>query len=323
LDALETLERDLENPSIKEFLFLTKENLKKGRPFYESFAAYPHDFSQTFVALIRAGEISGKLEEVCEILSQTTERETELRRKLKSALTYPIILIVASIIVIGILLTFAIPRIASIFEGMGQEPPLFTKIVLGVSGFLNEYGASLLLIAIITFISLWQFYKRTVTGKKFFGNLVLNLPFVKKILEKLDVQRFTQNFSAMLEAGVPVTQALEISAQTLSSPKIKLALQRISSRIKSGKTIGDAFLEEREVFPSVLISLVSIGEKAGHLSQSLSQLSDFYAKELDATIKSLMSLIEPVILLMIGAIIAAIALGVIVPMYQMVSTVSQ
>ena len=323
LDALEILRRDFKNPTVKDFLFLAKENLKKGHPFYESFAAYPQSFSQTFVALIKAGEISGKLEEVCKILSQTTEREAELKRKLKSALTYPIILIVVSISVIGLLLTFAIPRIASIFEGMDQEPPLFTRIVLTLSSFLNTYGLYILLITIVTLIFLWFFYKKTVTGKKFFGNLITNLPFFKRIIIRLDVQRFTQNFSAMLEAGIPVTQALEVSTQTLSSSKIKFALERVLFKIKSGKTISDAFLEEKDVFPSVLVSLISIGEKTGHLSQSLSELSDFYAKELDATIKSLMSLVEPVILLMIGGIVALIALGVIVPMYQMVSTVTQ
>jgi len=323
LDALEILRRDFKNPTVKDFLFLAKENLKKGRPFYESFAAYPQSFSQTFVALIKAGEISGKLEEVCKILSQTTEREAELKRKLKSALTYPIILIIVSISVIGLLLTFAIPRIASIFEGMDQEPPLFTKIVLTLSSFLNAYGLYIFLVTIATLIFFWLFYKKTVTGKKFFENLITNLPFFRKIIARLDVQRFTQNFSAMLEAGIPVTQALEVSTQTLSSSKIKFALERVLFKIKSGKTISDAFLEEKDIFPSVLVSLISIGEKTGHLSQSLSELSDFYAKELDATIKSLMSLVEPVILLMIGGIVALIALGVIVPMYQMVSTVTQ
>ena len=323
LDALEILKRDLKNSAVKEFLSTTKENLKKGRPLYESFAAYPQTFSQTFVALIKAGEISGKLEKSFEILSQNVEREAELKRKLKAALTYPIILIIASIIVIGILLTFAIPRIASIFQGIGQEPPLFTRIVLALSSFLNAYGLYLLLFAISVVIFLWLFYKKTVAGKRFFSSLIIHFPLIKRIVEKLDVQRFTQNFSAMLEAGIPVTQALEVSSQTLSSPRIKVALDEISLKIKSGKTIGEAFLEEKEIFPSVLVSLISIGEKAGHLSQSLSELSDFYAKELDATIKSLMSLVEPVILLMIGGIVALIALGVIVPMYQMVSTITQ
>jgi len=323
LEALETLEKDLENPAIKEFLFRTRENLRKGRPFYESFEAYPKDFSQTFVALIKAGETSGKLEEVCQILSQATEREADLKRKLKSALTYPIILIVASIIVISILLTFAIPRIASIFEGMEKQPPLFTRVVFGLSNFLRHYGLFLLILIIGALAGLWIFYTRTLAGRKFFQNLLTHLPFVKKVVKKLDIQRFTQNFSAMLEAGVPITQALEISIETLNSLEIKEALKRVAYKIKSGKTIGDAFLEEGGVFPSVLVSLIAIGEKAGHLSESLKSLSNFYAGEIDATIKSLMSLIEPVILLFIGIIIASIAVGVIVPMYQMVSGVAQ
>ncbi|MCD6412086.1 type II secretion system F family protein [bacterium] len=323
LEALTVLEKDFQNPAIKRFLAFSKESLKKGRSFYESFSAFPHDFSPTFVALIKAGEVSGKLDEVCKILAQNIEREIELKRKLKSALTYPIMLIILAIIVLAVVLTFSIPKIAIIFEEINREPPLFTKIILSLSLVLRKYGIFLLLSIIALLIFLYLFYQRTLTGKRFFQNLIVHLPIVKKVVEKIDVQKFTQNFSAMVEAGVPILQAIEVSRDTLNTPKMKLALDRIAEKIKRGVTIGEAFLEEKGAFPLTLVSLISISEKAGRLSFTLKELSNFFAGEIDATVKSLTSLIEPIILVMIGGIVGLLALGVIVPLYQTVTTMAQ
>ncbi len=323
LEALSVLEKDFQNPAVRRFLVFSKENLKKGRAFYESFSAFPHDFSPTFVALIKAGELSGKLDEVCKILAQNIEREIEVKRKLKSALTYPIMLVILATIVLTIVITFSIPKIAMIFEEINREPPLFTKIILSLSFFLRKYGIFLLLLILALLISLYLFYQRTLTGKRFFQNLIVRLPIVKKVVEKLDVQKFTQNFSAMVEAGVPILQAIEVCRDTLNTPKMKLALDRIAERIKKGATIGEAFLEEKKAFPLALVSLISISEKAGRLSFTLRELSDFFAGEIDATVKSLTSLIEPIILVMIGIIVGFIALGVIVPLYQTVTSLAQ
>ncbi|HDM31975.1 MAG TPA: type II secretion system F family protein [bacterium] len=323
LETLTVLEKDFQNPAIKRFLIFSRESLKKGRSFYESFSAFPHDFSPTFVALIKAGEVSGKLDEVCKILAQNIEREIELKRKLKSALTYPIMLIILAIIVLSIVITFSIPKIAVIFEEISREPPLFNKIILSLSFFLRKYGIFLLLSIVTLVVFIYLFYQKTLTGKRFFQNLIVHLPIVKKVVEKIDVQKFTQNFSAMVEAGVPILQAIEVSRDTLTTPKMKLALDRIAEKIKKGVTIGEAFLEEKKAFPLTLVSLISISEKAGRLSFTLKELSDFFAGEIDATVKSLTSLIEPIILMMIGGIVALLALGVIVPLYQTVTTMAQ
>ncbi len=323
LEALSVLEKDFQNPAVRRFLAFSKESLKKGRSFYESFSAFPHDFSPTFVALIKAGEVSGKLDEVCKVLAQNIEREIELKRKLKSALTYPIMLVVLAVIVLSVVITFSIPKIAMIFEEINREPPLFTKIILSLSLFLRKYGIFLLLSIVAILVFLYFFYQRTLVGKRLFQNLIVHLPIVKKVVEKIDVQKFTQNFSAMVEAGVPILQAIEVSRDTLTTPKMKLALDRIAEKIKKGVTIGEAFLEEKKAFPLTLVSLISISEKAGRLSFTLKELSDFFAGEIDATVKSLTSLIEPIILMMIGGIVALLALGVIVPLYQTVTTMAQ
>jgi len=323
LEALTTLEKDFQNPAMKRFIAFSKKSLKKGRSFYESFSAFSYDFSPTFVALIKVGEVSGKLDEACKILAQSIEREIEFKRKLKSALTYPIMLIFLAAIVISVVVTFSIPKIAIIFEEINREPPLFTKIILLLSSFLRKYGIFLFILigGILGFIYLS--YQKTLTGKRIFQNIVVRLPGVKKVVEKIDIQRFTQNFSAMIEAGVPVIQALEVSRDVLISPRMRAALDRVIERIKKGHTIGEAFLEEKEIFPLTLVSLISISEKTGSLSLTLKELSNFFAGELDATVKSLTSLIEPIILIMIGASVGLIALGVIIPLYQTITTITQ
>lgn len=323
LEALTTLEKDFRNPAIKKFIAFSKENLKKGRAFYESFSAFSRDFSPTFIALIKAGEISGKLDEVCKILAQNLEREIEFRRKLKSALTYPIILVILSGIVIIIVITFSIPKIAFVFKEINREPPLFTKIILSLSNFLRKFGIFLFVLVGALLSFLYFFYQKTQTGKKIFQNLIANLPIIKKVIEKIDAQRFTQNFSSMIEAGVPILQALEISKDVVISPRIKLALERVIEKIKKGATIGEAFLEEKKSFPLTLVSLISISEKAGSLSLALKELSDFFAGEVDTTVKALTSLIEPIILTIIGASIGLIALGVIIPLYQTITSMTQ
>jgi len=323
LEALTTLEKDFQNPAMKRFIAFSKKSLKKGRSFYESFSAFSYDFSPTFVALIKVGEVSGKLDEACKILAQSIEREIEFKRKLKSALTYPIMLIFLAAIVISVVVTFSIPKIAIIFEEINREPPLFTKIILLLSSFLRKYGIFLFILigGILGFI--YFSYQKTLTGKRIFQNIVVRLPGVKKVVEKIDIQRFTQNFSAMIEAGVPVIQALEVSRDVLISPRMRAALDRVIERIKKGHTIGEAFLEEKEIFPLTLVSLISISEKTGSLSLTLKELSNFFAGELDATVKSLTSLIEPIILIMIGASVGLIALGVIIPLYQTITTITQ
>ena len=323
LEALTTLEKDFQSPAMRRFIAFSKESLKKGRSFYESFSAFSYDFSPTFVALIKVGEISGKLDEACKILAQNIEREIEFKRKLKSALTYPIMLIFLAAIVISVVVTFSIPKIAIIFEEINREPPLFTKIILSLSSSLRKYGIFLFILigGILGFI--YFSYQKTLTGKRIFQNIVVRLPGVKKVVEKIDIQRFTQNFSAMIEAGVPVIQALEVSRDVLISPRMRAALDRIIERIKKGNTIGEAFLEEKGIFPLTLVSLISISEKTGSLSLTLKELSNFFAGELDATVKSLTSLIEPIILIMIGASVGLIALGVIIPLYQTITTITQ
>lgn len=318
--AINILIDDFEKPAVKNLLIEIRENLEKGRPFHETFAKYEKSFSPVFINLVRAGEVSGNLEEVFEELSITLEKQNDLRQKIKSALTYPIILFVASIIILILLVSFSLPKIANVFLSGGLEPPTFSKVIFTVGLFIGDHLAVLLSILIIIVIGGFIFFAKTLLGKKILYDIGLKTPVIKNVIKQVSLQRFASTLSSLLSSGLSIVESLEVTSGSVGMPELKVALVRIAREgISKGLTVGEAFKKE-EVFPPIVSNLVAISEKSGHLEEILQTLSEFYAKEIEAAVKSLVSFIEPVMLLLIGIVIGTIALAVIVPVYQLTST---
>jgi type IV pilus assembly protein PilC len=318
LKAIDVLIADLENQTLKALLIEIRGNLEKGKPFYSTFLKYPKYFSSVFVNLIKAGETSGNLERVLEDLSASLEREQDLRRKIKAAFTYPVILLIASFAILILLVSFVLPRIATVFTSANIKPPFFSKIVISVGLFINHYIWFFLIFLIILIISLWYLFTKTPSGKRILYQFALKLPIIKNVLKQMALQRFANTLSSLLKAGLPILDALEITSQTVGYGEMKDSLLRISREgIAKGLTVGEAFRREA-VFPRVVVNLMSISEKAGHIEDILSTLATFYEGEIETEIKTLVSFLEPVLLLGIGIVIGTIAISVIVPIYQLV-----
>jgi len=318
LKAIDILIADLENQTLKALLIEIRGNLEKGKPFYSTFLKYPKYFSPVFVNLIKAGEASGNLERVFEDLSASLEREQDLRRKIKAAFTYPVILLIASFAILILLISFVLPKIATVFTSANIKPPLFSKIVISVGLFINHYIWFFLIFLIILVISLWYLFTKTPSGKRILYQFALKLPIIKNVLKQIALQRFASTLSSLLKAGLPILDALEITSQTVGYGEMKDRLLRISREgITKGLTVGEAFRREA-VFPRVVVNLMSISEKAGHIEDILSTLATFYEGEIETEIKTLVSFLEPVLLLGIGLVIGTIAISVIVPIYQLV-----
>jgi type II secretory pathway component PulF len=314
--AIDILIADFEKPAVRSLLIEIRENLSKGQPFYSTFAKYPKIFSPVFTNLIRAGEASGNLEKVFEELSDSLEKQRDLSQRIKSALIYPILLVVASIGIVALLVTFAIPKMATLFEGSEMKMPPITKMIFSVSAFLSHYGLYLLIGVIILVVALLMFYKLTLIGRRFFQRIAYKIPLVNNILAKMSYQRFAVTFGALMRAGLPILENLEITATTVGNEEMRQALLRIAHEgIVKGVTLGEAFRKE-EVFPQTIRTLISIGEKAGHTEEVLHTLSSFYDSEIDAAVKSLVSIFEPLMLVIIGVVVGGIALAVILPVYQ-------
>lgn len=314
--AIDILIADFEKPSVRSLLIEIRENLSKGQPFYSTFAKYPKIFSPVFTNLIRAGEASGNLEKVFEELSESLEKQRDLSQRIKSALIYPILLVVASIGIVALLVTFAIPKMATLFQGNEMKMPPITQLIFNISFFLSDYGLYILAFLILLMIGMIMFYKFSLVGRRLFQRLAYKIPLVNNILYKMSYQRFAVTFGALMRAGLPILENLEITATTVGNEEMRQALLRIGHEgIVKGVTLGDAFRKE-EVFPQTIRTLISIGEKAGHTEEVLHTLSEFYDSEIDAAVKSLVSIFEPLMLVIIGVVVGGIALAVILPVYQ-------
>jgi len=316
--VIDILIADFDKPSMKVFLKEVRNDLEKGKPFYSSFERHPRYFSDVFVNLIKAGEASGNLGKVFDDLSVSLEKERELKSKIKGALIYPILLLGLAGAILTFLVTFALPKIASVFDGGGIEPPLFSKIVFGVGLFLEQYILIFLTLGVVILIIFGFFLFRTNPGRRLLIKILNAIPFVKPVTSKLALQRFTGTLSSLLKSGMSIIDSLEITASAVGNGEIAESLRRIARQgIAKGLTIGGAFKKE-SVFPNVVSNLIAVSEKAGHLDEILRTLSEFYEIEIDRSLKTLVSFLEPALLIIIGAVVGVIALAIIVPIYQLV-----
>lgn len=319
--AIDILVADIPKPALRNFLIEVRTALEKGQPFYTVFARYPRQFSPVFINLVRSGELSGNLEKVFHDLSLTIAKEQELKNKIRSAMFYPAILLALSLFIVLFLVTFALPRIAQVFETGNYTPPAFSRIVFSFANFMND-NLLVVVSALFAFIVGGAFFlMRTNAGKQILAWIGDHVPVIRQVLHKIAVQRFAGTLSSLLRAGIPIVDALDITLTTVGHPKLARALQHIAHEgVAKGLTLGDAFRKET-VFPAVVPNLIAISEKAGHLEEILHTLSEFYESEIDFSIKTLLTLIEPVLLIGIGLIVMMIALSIVVPIYQLVGQI--
>ena len=317
LSAINILISDFEKPAVRNFLMDVRTNLTQGQPFWKSFAGHPEAFSPTFVSLVKAAEVSGNLQKTFEDLSASVEREAEVQGRVKSALVYPVILVIMASAIMTFLVTFALPKIAGVFAQSGVKPPLFSQIVFTIGLFIggNIWIILPVVIALVAFV--FFSVKKTQTGKRVFEDIIMATPIVKTVYAQTALQRMASTISSLLRAGLPILDTINVAADTVGHRRFKQALRRIADEgLAKGMTIGEAFRRET-VFPQTVTNLVAISEQAGHLDEVLGALADFYEAEIDASIKTLMSLLEPILLLIMGVMIAIIALSIIIPVYQL------
>ncbi len=317
LQAINILIEDFDKPAVKSFLLEIKANLERGQTFFSTFARYPKVFSQVYINLIRAGEASGNLDTVFENLTVSLSKEKEMRNQIKSALIYPILLLSASVLILIFLVMFALPKIAAVFSQSGFTPPLFSRVVFAVGLFFGDYGGYVLGFLILFLILFIVFYKNALVFKRLVTSIVAEIPVVKDIVRKIALQRFAATLSSLIKAGIPLTDALEITAQAVGNVELREALLRISREgLAKGLTVGEAFKRE-PFFPKTVVNLIAISEKAGHIEEVLGTLAEFYVSEIDSSLKTLVSVLEPAMLLVIGFVIGLIALSIIIPIYQL------
>jgi type IV pilus assembly protein PilC len=320
--ALEILASQTKNKKFQKAITGVKEEITRGENFSKALSKYPAIFSMLFQNMVKAGEEGGMLEDVLKTLSLQLEKENDLKSKIKGALIYPAV-IVSTMIGVGILmLILVVPQLSQTFKELGIQLPLTTRIVIGLAGFLIEkwYLAIIIIFGLI-FLVLLALKNKTGPGKKIIDTLVLRLPIIAPIVKNTNSAYTARTLSSLVAAGVHLPKALEITAATLGNIYYQQALMSAVEKVSRGQKLSDALQNFQKIYPQTLIQMISVGEETGETSNMLQKLADFYEDEVTKTTKNLTSVIEPVLMVIIGTIIGFFAISMIQPMYSMLGAI--
>ena len=317
--CLDILQKQTRNPKMKEVIGEVKRDVAGGLGLTEALQKHPRIFSPLYVNMIRAAEAGGILDIVLDRLSGFLEKEQETRNKIKSAMTYPAVVFTFAMLMLIGLLFFVLPKFKGIFETMGLQLPLTTKLLLNSSTYLKNYWYIALVLMAGSAVVV-KMLSRTDKGKYAIDNAKLRVPIFGDLILKTCVSRFARTFGTLISSGVPVLRALEIVSETAGNRVVSEVVTRARHSIKEGEKISTPLFGSR-VFPVMVTQMIAIGEETGRLDQMLTKVSNFYDDEVDNTLKSLTSLIEPLMIVGLGLIVGFIAVSVISPIYSLVGSI--
>lgn len=318
--ALRTLSEQSKSKKFKEALLEIVEEIVKGKSFSGSLSKYPDIFSELFCSMVKVGEEAGTLEEVLKILTKQMEREYELKSKIKGAMIYPLV-IISAMIGIGILmLIMVVPKLAETFEELAIELPPTTKLVITLGVFLADFWYLIPLI-ILTLFFLWRMISKTKKGGKLINALALKIPIVSPIVRKTNSAYTVRTLASLIASGVPIVRSLEITSGALGNIYYKEAIAEAAERVRKGAKLSEALRAYQNIYPLLVISMIEVGEETGQTSDILEKLADFFEEEVTNATKNLSAVIEPVLMLIIGAIVGFFAISMVQPMYSMLGAV--
>ena len=318
LESLRTLAEESSKPALKEALTQILNDVSGGLSLSQSFAKHPRFFSTFYVNLIRSGEESGKLEEVFTYLAEYVERSYYLTMKARNAMIYPAFILVAFILVIVLMLTVVIPGLLEIFQETGQQLPIYTRALLYLSTFLRNFGIYLLVFFVLMGVFLVR-WKRTPDGALFFSRLQIHTPLVGELYRKLYVARLADNLQILIASGIPILRSLEITRDVVGNLVFAHALEEAYRVVKGGGAISAAFKNTPEI-PMLVTQMIRIGEATGRLDFILQKISKFYQQEVNSAVDNLVSLIEPILIIVLGLGIGFLLMSVLVPLYNLVGS---
>jgi type IV pilus assembly protein PilC len=320
LRALSTLQDQSESKKLQEILAIINKDVQSGMSLGDSFSKHPDVFNEIYVNMVRAGEAGGILEDILKRLALQQEKADSIRKKVKGAMTYPVVLLSITVLAFFGLMLFVVPQIGEIFTdlaGPDAELPAITQVMLGISDFMrNQWYLMIGGIAAIVFG--FQRYRRTPNGRRQINHLVLKIPAIGVIISKLSVARFARTFASLLGAGVSVLEALRVTGSAIGNAAYKEELERAAQEVKNGKQLS-AILGESKLFPQIVPQMLAVGEETGQTDVILVKVAEFYEEEVDTLIASISSIIEPVMIAVMGGMVGLIAASVMGP----ISSLSQ
>lgn len=318
--CLNTLGQQIINKKLKNAVISVDEYVRKGLTLSEALAKRKDVFPDLFVNMVNSGEVSGNLDTIMRRMSEHYEKESKINNKVKAAMIYPAFLSVISVAMIIIMLTFVMPMFVGMFKDNGVALPLITRMLLGVSSFMKMYWYIVLIVLIGIVVILKQYFK-TENGKTMSSRMTLKLPIIKGINEKIIVSRFTRTLATVFASGINLVQALQVVSQVLGNKIIENKIMEVREQIMKGGGLSEP-LTRAGFFPPMLCSMINIGEESGSLDEILDKTADFYDDELDTAIQQFTSILEPIMILLMGIIIGSMIIAIILPMFNMYSTIS-
>jgi type IV pilus assembly protein PilC len=320
VQCLEILAGQAENKTLGKTLDTVQSDVEGGAAYAEALDRHPKVFDQLYVNMVAAGETGGILDTILARLAAYMEKAMSLKKKVKSAMVYPLTIMCVAVGVIAILMVFVIPKFADMFVGMGGELPTMTQIVIDISNFAASIKMVFVIGAFFVFSALFKRYYGTEKGKRRMDGIFLRAPVFGPLIKKVAVAKFTRTLGTMLSSGVPLLDALDICARTAGNKVVEDAVFNTRDAISEGKTIAEP-LEETKVFPPMVVQMISVGEATGALDSMLNKIADFYDDEVDGAVAGLTAMLEPIMMVFMGGSIGTILIAMYLPIFTIADTI--
>jgi type IV pilus assembly protein PilC len=321
LRAITLLIDHVEDKPLQNALKGVRDSVRSGSTLADAFKNYPRVFSELFVSSVAAGEAGGMLDLTLKRLADHVEKEVDLKNKVKAALTYPIILITATVIIIGIFMLFVIPSFIPLFLESKVPLPLPTLIIYKLGILLHSYGIIILIWAVLSSVGFGT-YIRTPKGRLKFDRFKINMPIFGKIIRQVEAARFSATLETLIISGVPLLRSMELLYRIATNKVVALLIEDVQNSVKGGNTISEP-ISKSDVFPPMVADMLAVGEETGNIEEMLTKISDFFIREVENTTKKLASVLEPILLLFMGSVVVFVALSILLPMFRMVQVLKQ
>jgi len=320
VQCLEILAANQENTAFQKILTDVRGRVEGGATLANAMREHPKAFDALVVNMIEAGETGGILDTILQRLAGYVEKAVKLRAAVKSALIYPVSVVSIAVLVIGMLLWKVVPIFANLFASLGVTLPLPTRIVVGLSNFIGTFGWVFVVLAVGGYFAFRAYYK-TENGRYNVDYVMLKLPVIGSLLRKIAVARFTRTLGTLITSGVPLLESMDITARTSGNAVVERAILNVRKAVEEGRTLTDP-LKESGVFPNMVTQMIAVGEQTGAMDAMLQKIADFYEAEVDAAVKDMLTLLEPVIIAFLGFTVGGVVISLYLPMFELIAKLS-
>lgn len=319
--CLKILSAQTTNPKFAKIISELGRSVEGGTTLADAMAKYPRVFSPIFVSMVRVGEVSGNLEKNLLYLSEQMQRDYDLISKARGALTYPIIVMVALAIVGFLMFTFVLPKLTATFNDLNVQLPLMTRVVMATVDIFARYGILIFVLFLLMIIGFF-YWRKTESGKKIVHKLVFYIPISSRIVKQINLARFVRTFSSLIKSGMQIVEALEVSSHVVGNIYYQKVISDAAARVKVGSPLATSFKKQPKLFPNLVVEMMEVGEESGTTDQVLAEVANFYETEVDQTMKNLSTILEPVIMMVIGAVVGLLAIALVTPIYNITQSIN-